>query len=92
MEYVTQKCHDMKVVAKRIYNGDQYMKLIKIVINMLCNVNCLHITLIVINEMPIFIDKCDYSVYSKKNEVITHKTYLQFNQCHAYLFSSLSVT
>jgi hypothetical protein len=59
---------------------------------MLCNVNCLHIILIVINEMPIFIDKYDYSVYFKKSEVITRKTYLQFNQCHAYLFSSLFVT
>jgi hypothetical protein len=41
------------------------------------NVNCLHIILIVINEMPIFIAKHDYLVYFKKNEVTAPKTYFQ---------------
>jgi cytosine/uracil/thiamine/allantoin permease len=37
------------------------------------NVNCLHITFIVTNEMPIFVAKCDFTVYCKMNEVIALK-------------------
>lgn len=36
---------------------------------MFVNVNCLHITHIVINEMPIFIAMCHYTVYCKMNEI-----------------------
>lgn len=32
--------------------------------------NSLHITLIVINEMPIFVAKCDYNMYFKMESLV----------------------
>ena len=59
---------------------------------MYIHINSLHITLIVINEMPIFVAKCDHNMYFKMESLLEKIFAIQQMPCILIQFPTYNVT